>query len=533
MALLCILFFANLGGPALWDPDEGRHAEIAREALVTNNWLTPTLGFEPYHHKPMGFYWAVATSFRLFGLQEWAARLPSALAAVLTVLAVVLWTRRYVGATEGMVAGVILATAGEFLVLGRYVLIDMTFCFWLSAAALFGGAWLLEGARHGWPPWPLWICVALAILVKGPVALLLVGAPMVIWVVGTRRWAEIFHVRLGLGLVLVVVIAGSWYLAAWVRSPAYVAEFLYHHNVARFVSGNPGHPGNPLFYGYVLPAVFLPWSVFWLAALPGAWKRMAGGDLALLYAGLWALVVVVFFSLSRAKFPTYVLPAFPPLAILTATGLVASLRNRSRSRWERRAWCAAAWGLCGALILVPLGGFALLRSVGEKLLAQESLLMATLLVPVTLVGIPVIRSGRASRILVWAVIVTVLAEVGFYGIVAPALGSRYSLRNAAALLGSVPAVQRLYAWKAITHTLMFYARAPVHRVESAEVAAAVLAEGGAAVLTKERELPELRSHLSHPVYVWWRGENRKVLLGPLSHPSIGGTELSPEPSCAR
>jgi 4-amino-4-deoxy-L-arabinose transferase-like glycosyltransferase len=187
VGVLLLMFSVNLGGPALWDPDEGRHAEIAREALVTRNWLTPTLDFEPYHQKPMPFYWLVTESFALLGQNETAARLPSALAAAWTVLATALWARRYAGALEGLLAGCILATAGGFVATGRFVVLDMSFTCWVSSAALYGGAWLLEGMMARWLVWPLWAALGLAVLLKGAAALVLAGVPIVAFALLERR----------------------------------------------------------------------------------------------------------------------------------------------------------------------------------------------------------------------------------------------------------------------------------------------------------------------------------------------------------
>lgn len=529
--LILVLFFSNLGGPALWDPDEGRHAEIAREALASGNWLTPTLAGEPYHDKPMAFYWLVGASFRLFGIHEWAARLPSAMAASLTVLAVFLWVRRYVGPAEGLLAAAMLATAGEFLALARFVLIDMTFSFWTSLAALYGGAWLLEGERKGWSPWPLWGCLGVAVLIKGPVALVLVGGAMGAFVLLKRRWECIGAVRPGRGLLLVAAMAGSWYAAAWLRAPDYIAEFVFRHNVERFLTGKPGHPGNPFFYMYVLPAVFLPWSVLWPVAGSRVWRRLRAGADPLVYCALWFAVVFVFFSASRAKLATYMLPLFPPAAILTAAGTIAFLRDPGPPLWQRRVWAGAYVGLCAAALLLPPGAFLVLRHLGEELIARKALLASAVLAPLLLAGLPFLRSGRRELVLVWVLLAAVVAETGFYLAVVPDLSSRYSLREAARRLGTAEGIERVCAWRATAHTLMFYSDMLVHRVEDATAAAEALQEPHTALLTKDKRLPTLRCLLREPVYQWWRSEHGKVLLAPFPHPRSGGRMIRPGGDC--
>ncbi len=135
--LATLAIFVDLGRPYLWDPGEGRYAETVREMLLTGDWLVPTLNFVEYYDKPPAFFWLVAVAFASLGVSEWAARLPAAIAAVLTIGATVVFAWRRVGAAAALGAGAILATAILFVVLGRTVRMDMVLTLGVSATLFY------------------------------------------------------------------------------------------------------------------------------------------------------------------------------------------------------------------------------------------------------------------------------------------------------------------------------------------------------------------------------------------------------------
>ena len=173
LALICYLvFFHGLGRYALWDPDEGRVGVIAKEMVASGNWVTLTQNGAPYYDKPVPYFWLVALCINLLGLSELAVRLPSALAAALTVGFVFLWGSVSGGLKRGLWSGVILATSMEFVALGRLGKMDMVFTFFFTAALLSFLRWKEHGKGSIWPFY-LFLFLGLASLAKGPVGIIL------------------------------------------------------------------------------------------------------------------------------------------------------------------------------------------------------------------------------------------------------------------------------------------------------------------------------------------------------------------------
>lgn len=512
--LVVILYFCCLGRPPLFDPDEGRHAEIAREAIITGNWATPTLNLEPYHHKPMPFYWFVAAGLKSFAsAPEFGARLPSALAAAATVLATTGWTTQFFGPQVGFLAGAILATTAAFVVAGRTVLVDMSFTWWVTAAHLSVG-WLTFSAR-GKAFWPLpWICVGLAMLLKGPAAMVLLAGSAAFYASATKQWQWLRKLEPARGLALAGAVAGIWYFWAAVKAPDYMRDFLWIHNVERFVSGAPGHPRNFLYFAYILPLVFLPWSLWWPMAARPIFRALVQRNTALLFCAGWALSVIGFFSLSRSKLPTYILPSFPPLAVLTAAGLVAFFRDTPVPHWALR-W---TWAVHATLAVLATVAFAsawlALRALGEPEIGSATAIVAASASAVLVASYWWYR-GKSVPVqrIAFVALAFVLAELSFYGIGASRVSARYSLHEAARALRSVHPEAELLAHDAVFNSLLFYSGRRVQRVETLNEAARLLGRDRPTVLlTKQNHLNEVVCYARVPLVAIWSGERNKVLL---------------------
>ncbi len=345
-----VLLYPCLAFP-LFEPDEGRYAEIPREMLQRGDWVVPYLQAEPYLDKPPLFYWLVMLSYRAFGPHDWAARLVPALAVHGCVLLTYLLGRRSLGGRAALWGAGLLAVAPAFAGMGRLLLLDGLLTFWTTLAllALFEA---LRGERLRWGWWLLSAAACgLGVLTKGPVALLLLAVPA--W--AHRRltgspWRLSRRARAAF-LAVVLAVALPWFVAVCVRLPEFAGYFLWHHNVVRFL--NPFDHIQPVwFYAPVLLFGLLPATLLLLPFL----RFLGSGDEALarrrppalgylLLAGGWC---VLFFSASGSKLPTYVLPAFPPLAL--AFGQFLTARG-----WDRRRWPLALGGLAfGLMVLVHL-----------------------------------------------------------------------------------------------------------------------------------------------------------------------------------
>ena len=322
-----VLFGYRLGAPGLMDPDEGRYAEIAREFFVLKDWLIPHLNLLPYLEKPPLVYWLTALSFKVFGYTEMAARLPSAASALAGLFLAYGLGRAFWGPLPGVLSALGLATMAGYVVLGRILTLDMTFALFLNLGIGLGYLALSRERSRLW----LWAygALALAVLTKGPVALVLAG---LIWVIGVwisrRPWRALIQVR---GWLLLALLTLPWFSAVQWRYPEFFHFYVLEQHFGRFLT--PAiHPEPVYYYGPVLLGLLLPWT--WL--LPWALRvgpRWRDPDYRFLV--IWAAVIVVFFSLSRGKLVPYILPALLPLALLLGHGL-AQLTGVGRLSFNAR-----------------------------------------------------------------------------------------------------------------------------------------------------------------------------------------------------
>ncbi|MCX8072421.1 MAG: glycosyltransferase family 39 protein [Candidatus Binatia bacterium] len=531
LLLVAALYLLGLGRSALFDPDEGRHAEIAREALETGNWITPTLNYEPYHHKPMPFYWLVGAGLRAFPHDpEFGARLPSATAAILAVTATTGWATALLGPMVGLLSAIILGTAGGFFVAGRVVLVDMSFTWWVTASHLAVG-WLAlsRSARFWWLPWA---CVGVAVLLKGPAALVLLAGSMLTFSVATRGWGWLRKLRPVPGLAVALMVGGSWYALAAMNAPDYVRDFLWLHNVERFVSGAPGHPRNPFYYLYTLPAIFLPWSLWWPLALSPVLQKIREKDRVYLFCASWALVVVLFFSASSSKLPTYVLPAFPPLAILTAAGLATLLHSADSPAWASTWAKGVHYVLAGVALAVALMGWLLLRLFGEAELAEAVLMVSGSAALLSVVGWWLQPKPSTRFSVTFVTLACVASELVFSLFAAPHLQSRYSLRDAAQALAALPEIAELYSYRAGYHSLLFYSQRQIVTLEDIAAAARLLAsDHPAALLTKRSHARDVLCATQAPLFQLWTGERNKILLANAAAAQKAGSGWSSPAAC--
>jgi len=310
IASAAILFF-TLGHRALWDPDEGRYAEMAREILALHDWVTPHLNYIPYLEKPMLFMWLNAVSFAVFGTTEWAARLVPFLcglagAGLSGLMAYRLWGRR-----AGFLTALILMTSLEYFVLSSVVDINMTLTLFITAAMVF--FWLGHSEKKPRYLFMAWASLALATLTKGPVGVVLPVGAVGLYILLTRQFGLILESRPIRGTLLFLAIALPWFVLVSIRNPEFFSYFFIDQNIARY-SVSSEH-NQPIYYFIV---VVLGGALPWTFMLPDAIRKLAGQRVPreVLYILLWFFVILLFFMPSHSKLATYVLPCFPPLALL-------------------------------------------------------------------------------------------------------------------------------------------------------------------------------------------------------------------------
>jgi 4-amino-4-deoxy-L-arabinose transferase-like glycosyltransferase len=334
------IFFVGLGSPALYDPHEALYAEVAREMVVRGDWLTPHLNGTRYLDKPPLFYWLIAIAYTVFGVSEFSARLPIALAALGGV--VVTWgiARHLFDGRIAALAGLVLTTSVGYFVFSRQLLPDIVFALF-TTLAFYGFLRAIEPDRSR-RPWAIlaYMSLALAVMTKGFLGLFPLGV-MAIYVGLVGRLPALRTLISLWGSVLFCLLIAPWHLLIGWQNEAYFWHYFANEHFLRFLGRR--YPVDfialplPIFF-LVLFLWLLPWSPYLALAIPHQWpqlgKRRAREDAGYLFVLLWAGMYLFFFSLSRARLPQYSLPAMPALALLIGislderfTGRVSSTRG--------------------------------------------------------------------------------------------------------------------------------------------------------------------------------------------------------------
>jgi dolichol-phosphate mannosyltransferase len=352
-----LLFFSRLRSPLL-EPDEARYAEIPRQMLTHGQFLIPTLHGEPYMHKPPLLYWLTMGAYSLFGIHDWVARLIPCSAAFLTVVVAYLWAGRTVGTRAALVGALMLCLSARFVYMGRMLTMDSLLCLWVvlawaAAHVAFRGTVLA---------WKWWLVSALAcglgLLTKGPVALVLVGVPVIAYQLLDSRLARARWLAWLTYLAIALSVAAPWYIASSILTPSLVGDFFWTHNFLRFLQPLD-HEGPVWYYLPSLLLGMLPWTLLLpgllrflgrKAAVPTA-RRPAGMGFFLL-AFLWCLV---FYTLAGCKRPGYILPAMPPLALALGCYLDSALPRKLFRRAARAVPVCFQQRLAHASTLLVLG----------------------------------------------------------------------------------------------------------------------------------------------------------------------------------
>ncbi len=559
------VFLTLLGAPSLWDEDEPRNAACAREMLERGDYVVPTFNFELRTAKPVLLYWLQIASYRAFGVNEFAARLPSALLAILTSLLVEMIGRRLFGPRAGLLAGLALASCLMFGVSGRAATPDSTLVFCTTASlALFvvgvdarqpgifrgegqaqrivGGECTLGGGWRDFLPlrWGWWAgmyaALGLAVLAKGPVGAILpvAGLGLFLLVAGrdgqrpveqqTAAVSGLSRVLRRLGndarlflavawsmrpvpsLLAFALIAVPWYVWVGLRTDgAWLRTFFGAENLGRFRNPQEGHSGPFFYYAPAVLVGFFPWSIF----LPiSVWQATRGlrhtnpqrpaALLMLCWIGVW----IGAFSLAGTKLPSYALPAYPALAVLTGAFIDRWLSSpESVPRWLMgTAWISL--GLVGAALIVGLPFVAWKLSPGLEWLGAVGL------VPLAMGGLAAYFFHRSemqkliAAFSVGAVLFCVACLAVAAASVSDRLTSPYFSAVAREAAGDSGGKVRLGTWEHSESSLVYYARGPIQRLSGLAEAEAFLASGpDAMLLTSSARYEELRGRLPSDVEV--------------------------------
>jgi len=344
-ATLYVCYFSHLGAIGFVGPDEPRYAWIARDMAETGDWVTPRLYGKPWFEKPPLFYWGAALSFKYLGVSEASARLPSAISALLATLVLAWLAWRLFGAETARWLLLLLPTSVGMIGFSHAAATDMPFSGMLTIAMVCAAVVLGLTRNENTPILPRtpWLALllfgfflGLAVLAKGPAAIILSGGAVFFWALFTKHWRDAFRLIHPVALVSFCATALPWYILCAHRNPDFFRIFIIEHNFKRFLTPEFQHIQPFWYYLPIVLIALVPWT-FWFLwnAMSGAIKfyrtrQMGEADWLLI---CWPVFTILFFTISKSKLPGYILPALPPIVLLAAQKTKTWFAQPRFARW--------------------------------------------------------------------------------------------------------------------------------------------------------------------------------------------------------
>lgn len=521
LALGCFLaFWLNLGGYPLFDVDEPRYAQAAYEMLERGDWITPYFNGVVRFDKPVFFYWLIALAYKWFGVSEFAARSVSALSATLMVMTVYGLGSKVAGLRYGFLSALVLLSSVMMIGIGRMSITDMNLALWmtLTTASLY----LVAHYHRGW--WlAAGILAGIGILTKGPVAIVLPGAVLVLYSLLTGRFKRSFLTPwFLLAVMIALVLPMPWYFAAYDANGQVFLDAVYHHNVSRF-SGAVNYHIKP--FWYYIPVVlvgFLPWVFFLPAAVRTAWRwgkfqftlRQPSPLVSMLiYSAVWAVTVFLFFTVAKTKLLTYVLPMFPALALFMGGAAyvltqaddqrIAGIMDTERPFWQMSGWI---------FVLIQLVAVVVLLFIMDTVLPPEAIHLATNPVVYSLIGLMMLgvasamglfsRQKATSAVMLIALTISVVAG-GLWWSFVPQVNAltQGDMMRFVELAGEAPQYGRLGIYEITRPSLTFYTHKPIPHIarkdseRMAEIVGRSQVNAPVYLITKNKLVDDLIAHL--------------------------------------
>jgi 4-amino-4-deoxy-L-arabinose transferase-like glycosyltransferase len=482
---IAICLFGQLGAIGLTGPDEPRYVWIARAMAETGDWVTPRLYGQPWFEKPILYYWAAAIGFRLHLSAEWAARMPSALAALTTTLAIAWLARRFYGRNSdwalspSVIAPLIFATSVAAIAFARGATPDMLFstCIALSmacAARLLSDSQVVRSAAnspHANHPRRLAAIVLFGAflgagtLAKGPAAVILAAGAIGLWALATGRWREALKLAHPVAIVSFCIVALPWYVICALRNPDFLRVFIFQHNFERYLTPMFQHKQPFWFFGPIFIAAMLPWAILlWPTIQEGLelWREKSWRDSPGFFFACWTFFPIFFFSLSQSKLPSYILPAIPSAALLCAVAMVRTFED------GRRRVLPVAIGLAATWIALAIAALIFMRRIDWQAddpaaiahAVPNAVYVGPILLCVLALGIAITALANKPR---WALGLCALCLVGSVEAanlyILPQVEGRFSARPYAEFLRNDAHPNRIFTYqapRAFNYGLAFY-----------------------------------------------------------------------------
>ena len=405
------LFFSFLGNRPLAAPDEGRYTEIPREMAESGDYITPRLNGLKYFEKPPLLYWVQTAPIKLFGVKEWAMRLPLAILALLGCLMTYFFTQRLYSRQVGLWAAGILGSSLLYNVLARILILDMGVSIFLSGT-LFSFVTATEEERP--LKRRLWMYLAAsfaaaAVLSKGLIGLALPGLIAVIWLTLTKRWALLKWLYLPSSIGVFFLLAAPWHILASLKNPGFFDFYFIHEHFERYLTTVHRRHQPIWFFIPVTLLGLLPWPSFLINTLRVFVPKTLFGQRSpkAFFFFLWATIPFIFFSISNSKLIPYILPIFPAIAVMMAFTIVEHLKNNHSFKLE-------IFGH-SALCLILIGGltFALMTKLDPdlKVLLRTHLIILYSVLGFSAAFLPILRLWKGPRPALFGILLSGIAIV--------------------------------------------------------------------------------------------------------------------------
>lgn len=486
LLLFGFLYFYKLGSIGLIDVDEPRYAEAGREILESHNWIVPYFNYAVRYDKPILFYWLEAVSMKIFGVNEFSARLPSVLSAALCISILYYFIKTFYDTKLALIGSLVLMSSFEFASLSRFSITDMTLATLISSSIIsFFSGYNQIIASHRFFKFQIiefsgwyilgFVFLSLAVLTKGPVAVVIVALvlfPFFWWIGKSEYFLKNLSFWLGFALFLILTI--PWYLAVHhATAGEFSRVFFGLHNISRYTEVVSGHKGSLFYFLPVILIGFLPWTFFLpqsiLSVLKKGLKSLLGSVKEQLpwFCLWWFIITFLFFSISKTKLLTYILPAFPALSLIVVIWLDEILKNDNY-----KAGLVAGLGIffvfCLVLSSVCLFNLDLLlpREVKNLKLDFQILFFAFLM----LVGISMAWASSHKNVLMTVSILLCTFLLLYFCIVSYILPkvdkhSQLLLRTFAL---TVPKDVEIATYEIVKPSLTFYTKRQIKKIDTSE-----------------------------------------------------------------
>ena len=526
------LLFYGLGAFGLLGADEPRYAQVAREMLNRNDWVTPTLNGKPWLEKPPLYYWQAMLTYRAAralssandGVTEQTARFPGALDAALMIAIIYFFLRRFRPGSE-LDGALITASCAGVIGFAHAASTDMPLTATFAIAML---AWFAFYERQrNFDLAIFYIFLALGTLAKGPVAPALAALIIMLFALAKRDWGVIFQTIWIRGFALFLAVALPWYIAVQMRNPEFFRVFILEHNLARFSSNVYHHPQPFWFYLPVFLLAVMPWTMWLIVAIVERVRAVvrdrreafaSPDDSWALFLLIWMAVPVLFFSASQSKLPGYILPAVPAGALLVTEYLAARREASGKQGTRISLLLAAAHGmLCGLMIFAALATASV--ALTHHLTLGKGTYVVAAIASVFAFGIAAALVTRAGARLLRSVtlIAVVVSMAAVVRLAAPAIDATQSSRPVAEVIQAFshePVPVALYhVGRTQQYGLDFYLNRPTETYESGNIPAqahvVVAAQGSqsqVAELVPGRRVSYLTSIPAQKLELYWVGK---------------------------